>query len=66
MSKKIKTKQSIAKRFTVTKNKKVIKRTCGQDHFNARDTGRMKRLKRSDNQLAKSDRRNVRRLMPYN
>jgi len=66
MAKKIKTKQSIAKRFTVTKNKKVMKRKCGQDHFNARESGETKRLKRSDACIAKADQKNLRRLMPYN
>ena len=43
---KIKTKKSIAKRFIITKNKKVMKRTGGQDHFNARESGNTKRSKR--------------------
>ena len=49
---KIKTKKFISKRFKVTKNGKVLKRTDGQDHFNARQTGNKKRNKRSDNSLA--------------
>lgn len=48
---KIKTKKFIAKRFKVTKNGKVMKRTDGQDHFNARQTGKKKRNKRSDNKM---------------
>ncbi len=63
---KIKTKQAIAKRFKITKKKKVIKRTCGQDHFNARESGKTKRCKRRDAQIAKADQKNIRRLMPYN
>ncbi len=63
---KIKTRQAVAKRFRVTKNKKVIKRTCGQDHFNARETGATKRQKRSDTCLAKTDAKNIRMMMPYN
>ncbi len=49
---KIKTKKAISKRFKVTKNGKVLKRTDGQDHFNARQTGKKKRNKRSDNSMA--------------
>ena len=63
---KIKTNKSVAKRFRITKNKKVMKRTCGQDHFNARETGNTKRNKRRDGQLAKVDRKNVRSFIPYN
>ena len=65
MPKKIKTRQSIAKRFRVTKNKKVIKRTCGQDHFNARETGAAKRAKRRDSSIAKVDQKTIRTAMPY-
>ncbi|MEK7653296.1 MAG: 50S ribosomal protein L35 [Patescibacteria group bacterium] len=66
MPKKIKTKQAVAKRFVITKNRKVMKRKGGQDHFNSRDTGSTTRGKRRDSQIAKSDRKNIRRLMPYN
>lgn len=65
MPKKIKTRQSIAKRFRVTKNKKVIKRTCGQDHFNARENGQTRRAKRRDSTIAKADQKNIRTAMPY-
>lgn len=65
MPKKIKTRQAIAKRFRITKNGKVIKRTCGQDHFNARDTGQDKRSKRRDQTIAKVDQKNIRTAMPY-
>lgn len=65
MPKKIKTRQSIAKRFRVTKNKKVIKRTCGQDHFNARESGQTRRAKRRDTTIAKTDQKTIRTAMPY-
>lgn len=51
MPKANKTKKSIAKRFAIKRSKKgtkIIKRTCGQGHFNARQTGKTKRNKRSD------------------
>ena len=38
----------MSKRFRVTKTGKVEKRTNGQAHFNARETGNTKRNKRSD------------------
>ena len=64
---KIKSKQSIAKRFKITKKKKVMKRSTGQDHFNARETGKAKRAKRSDVTLrGKQTAANIRHLLPYN
>jgi len=62
----MKTKQAIAKRFKITKKGKILKRTGGQDHFNARESGRVKRNKRRDKQIAKADQKNIKRLMPYN
>lgn len=62
---KIKTRKSVSKRFKITKNKKVIKRTGGQDHFNARESGNTKRNKRRDWQIAKADQKNIRRFVPY-
>ncbi len=52
MANKAKTVKAFAKRFKVTKAKKVIKRYCGQDHFNARNTGKITRKKRRDNLLS--------------
>lgn len=49
-----KTKKSIAKRFKVTRNKKILKRAAGQDHFNARDSGKITRRKRRDRTLSKA------------
>ncbi len=63
---KIKTRQAVAKRFKITKKKKIMKRMAGQDHFNARESGKTKRHKRRDVQIAKSDRKNIRKMMPYN
>jgi len=63
---KIKTRQAVAKRFKVTKNGKVIKRTAGQDHFNARESGNTKRSKRRDTAIAHVDAKNIRTMMPYN
>lgn len=51
---KLKTKKSIAKRFRITRNKKVIHRASGQDHFNARESGKTTRNKRTDKSLSKT------------
>lgn len=60
---KIKTRQAVAKRFKVTKKKKVIKRSTGQDHFNARESGKQKRSKRSDKSVSEADAKNIRRMI---
>ncbi len=51
---KLKTKKSIAKRFRVTRNDKVIHRASGQGHFNGRESGNTTREKRTDKVLAKT------------
>lgn len=66
MPKKLKTRQAVAKRFKVTKKKKILKRTGGQDHFNARESGNTKRNKRRDSQIAKADVKNIKKMIPYN
>lgn len=48
---KIKTHKGTAKRFRVTKNKKVLKRMAGQAHFNGKESGKTRRGKRSDAKL---------------
>ena len=45
---KLKTNKAISKRFRVTKNGKIIKRACGQNHFNSRENGKVGRNKKSD------------------
>jgi large subunit ribosomal protein L35 len=45
---KLKTHKATAKRYKVTKNGKIIKRTAGQNHFNARENGKTGRNKKSD------------------
>jgi ribosomal protein L35 len=46
-----KSKQTISKRFTVTKKGKVMHRHAGQDHFNSRDTGKITMKKRRDHAM---------------
>lgn len=50
---KMKTHKATAKRFKKTKTGKVMKRTAGQAHFNARETGNTRRNKRSDQVFSK-------------
>jgi ribosomal protein L35 len=65
---KIKTHQATAKRFRLKKSKngtKVMKRTDGQDHFNARQTGKKKRNKRSDKIMSLASKKTIVRAMPH-
>ena len=63
---KIKTHKAVSKRFKVTKNKKVLKRKSGQDHFNSRESGNTTRKKRRDVEMSDTLNKNIRTLMPYN
>lgn len=56
---KLKTHKTVSKRFRITKSKKVLKRHGGQDHFNARNTGKITRKKRRDGELSKSFQKTV-------
>lgn len=62
---KIKTRKLIAKRFNLKKSGKIIKRTCGQGHFNAREDGNTKRGKRSDSTMSDTIRKTITRAMPH-
>lgn len=69
---KMKTQKATAKRFKMIVKKKkgkkttqIIKRAEGQDHFNARETGKKKRNKRSDNTQSNAMRKTIMRALPY-
>ncbi len=61
---KVKTHKATVKRFRVTANKKLMKRTAGQDHFNSRETGVVTRRKRRDVPIAKVNMPALRKLIP--
>ena len=64
---KAKTHKATAKRFIVKKSKKgikIIKRSEGQDHFNARERGNKKRNKRSDKTMTNTLQQTLLRAMP--
>lgn len=42
----MKTNKSYTKRIRVTKNGKLVARKAGQDHFNAKEGGRTKKVKK--------------------
>ncbi|MEA2065228.1 MAG: 50S ribosomal protein L35 [Patescibacteria group bacterium] len=61
---KLKTNKAAAKRFKLTKTKKIIKRTTGQDHFNSRERGNTTRNKRRDKKiLNKADTKTIKRMI---
>lgn len=66
---KLKTHKATAKRFQVKKSKKggtqVLKRTDGQDHFNSRESGRVRRNKRRDRSASTPMKRTVLNALPY-
>jgi len=62
---KLKTNKAVSKRIRTTKKKKLKIRTGGQDHFNAKESGKVRRNKRRDKNLSKANVKNVKRLTPY-
>lgn len=60
---KAKTVKSISKRFKLTKSGKVKKIKQGQNHFNAKETGKKTRNKRRDLTLSSADAKIIKRLM---
>ena len=61
----MKTRKSVAKRVKVTVRKKIMRRDVGQDHFNARESGKTTRSKRRDFQVFKTDAENILKNLPY-
>ncbi len=64
---KLKTHKATAKKIKITKGKKkkLIFKSSGQDHFNARESGNVGRNKRRHQQVNNVDAQNVRRQLPY-
>lgn len=62
---KLKTHKATSKRIKVSKNKKLIQRTSGQNHFNSRETGKVTRNKRRNHQIADANKKNIKKLIPY-
>jgi ribosomal protein L35 len=54
-----KTKKALVKRIKISKNKKVIRRKTGQNHYNSKETGKAGREKKRDLRLFKADEANV-------
>lgn len=62
---KLKTNKTAKKRLHITAGKKILHRYATQDHFNARDTGKMTRAKRLDRTVHKAFAHSLKKLLPY-
>jgi large subunit ribosomal protein L35 len=62
---KMKTKKSVSKKVKITKNKKVLRRTTGQNHYNSKETGAEGRAKKRDQRMFRADEKNVVAALPY-
>lgn len=60
---KIKTHKATAKRFKVTGAKKLTRRKAGQDHYNSRESGKTKRIKRRDISGDKTTEKTIKQLI---
>ena len=66
---KLKTHKATAKRFRFSgakRNKKILRRKAGQDHFNARESGVVTKRKRRDLKAHKTSHKTIKKLTPYN
>lgn len=55
----MKTNKALTKKYSVSKTGKVTRRSTGQNHFNAKESGNKTRSKRSDKRLFKTDEKNI-------
>lgn len=60
----MKTNKSYTKRLRVTRNGKIIARQPGQNHFNARKSGRDRQNDRTANVISTISKKNVQRFLP--
>ena len=57
---KMKTPKSVVKKVRITKRRKVLRRTTGQNHFNAKESGAQTRAKRRDRRIkVRQDEKNI-------
>lgn len=61
----LKTRKAAAKRFKITKKKKILRRYSTQDHFLARRPSKAKRARRKDRKVSKEDFKKIKRQIPY-
>jgi ribosomal protein L35 len=62
---KLKTIKAVAKRVRITKSKKIMKKTSGQDHYNSRERGNTTRNKRKEHEISDTRAKNIHLFLPY-
>ncbi|OHA63513.1 MAG: 50S ribosomal protein L35 [Candidatus Wildermuthbacteria bacterium RIFCSPHIGHO2_01_FULL_47_27] len=61
----VKTRKSIAKRFKITRNGKILRRMTGQDHNRAKKSGARKRAGRKWILVSPSEAKVLKKLLTY-
>ena len=59
----MKTRKSIKKRFKITKTGKVLRRATGQDHYQAKKSGKKKRKMRKWIKVSKPEAKKIKQLL---
>jgi len=63
---KLKTKKGVAKRFKLTKKRKIKYTPCGKSHLlSGKEAKRLRRLRRAKVVENKKERKYIRRMLPY-
>ncbi len=62
---KLKTRKAVLKRLKVTGTKKLLRRKCGQNHFNAKESSQVTKSKKATVELGKSQQKIFRKELPY-
>jgi len=65
MKMKLKTNKAVRKRFKITATGKIMRRKTRQDHFNAKDSGKKRRMKRKLVQVAPAETKILKKYLPY-
>jgi len=60
---KMKTRKALAKKVRISANGTVLRRSTGQNHFNAKENGATTRAKRRDVAVPKTEAKNIRRAL---
>lgn len=62
---KLKTRKAVLKRFKVTGTKKLLRRKSGQNHFNAKESSRITKSKKTTLEVDKNQQKIFRKEIPY-
>jgi len=54
-----KTRKALIKKIKITGTGKVLRRYTKQNHFNCKQTGNLKRKKRNDQRVSKTEEKNI-------